>query len=236
MQGFLPVFGNSIKADEAPERLRESFHPLAFCAELIDQVRPAILTTLGLTVLTGCIFPLLLFAIACPLFPRQVKGSLVTRDGVAVGSELVGQAFTKPEYFHSRPSAAGSGYDGTASGGTSLGPNNSKLINGEENFAGIRQLAEEYRRENALPPDAPIPIDAVTRSGSGLDPHISVPNAVLQVPRVARSRGLREEVVGHLVAEYTEGRQLGIFGEPRVSVLMLNLALDQIKQVAPAGR
>jgi K+-transporting ATPase ATPase C chain len=224
------------KADQASEVLSESFPALASCAKLIDQVRPALLAALGLTALTGCIFPLLLFAIARPLFPGQAKGSLVTRDGVAVGSELVGQTFTGPEYFHSRPSAAGSGYDGTASGGTSLGPNNPKLINGGENFAGIRQLAEDYRRENALPPDAQIPIDALTRSGSGLDPHISPQNAALQVPRVARSRGLSDEVVRHLVAEHTEGRQLGILGQPRVSVLMLNLALDQLKQFAPVGR
>jgi K+-transporting ATPase ATPase C chain len=183
---------------------------------------------LVLTLLTGCAFPLLLFAIAWPFFPRQVRGTLVGRGGVVIGSELIGQEFTRPEYFQSRPSAAGSGYDGTASGGTSLGPNNPKLVNGSADFAGIRQLAEEYRQRNGLAPDAAVPIDAVTRSGSGLDPHISLANALRQVPRVARARGLSEEVVRRLVMDHLEGRQLGFLGNPRVSVLELNLGLDRV--------
>ena len=131
-----------------------------------------------------------------------------------------------------RPIAAGSGYDGTASGGTNVGPNNPKLRNGAGDFAGIRQLAEEYRQRNGLAPDAPIPIDAVTRSGSGLDPHITPANAALQIVRVARARGLSEETVRRVVANHTEGPQLGFLGKPRVSVLELNLALDQVsKQV-----
>ena len=206
----------------------ETWPPSSSPAKLGEQLRPAILSVLVLTVLTGCAFPLLLFAIARPLFPRQVRGTLVRRDGVVIGSELIGQEFTRPEYFHSRPSAAGSGYDGTASGGTNLGPNNPRLVNGSANFAGIRELAEEYRQRNGLASDAALPIDAVTRSGSGLDPHISLANALLQVPRVARARGLSEEDVRRLVTDHLEGRQLGFLGNPCVSVLELNLALDQI--------
>jgi len=208
--------------------------PPAFKAKLTDQLRSAILATIGLTLLTGCIFPLLLFAISHMLFPHQAKGSLVIRDGAIVGSKLIGQAFTSPKYFHSRPSAAGSGYDGTASGGTNRGPNNPKLINGSADFSGIRQLAEQYRIQNELPPDALIPIDAVTRSGSGLDPHISPENAALQIFRVARARSLDEEVVRRVVLEHTEGPQLGFLGRPRVSVLELNLALDNLKQTDPS--
>jgi K+-transporting ATPase ATPase C chain len=174
----------------------------------------------------------LLFAIAGHLFPRQTSGSLVSRSGAVVGSELIGQEFTRPEYFHSRPSAAGAGYDGTSSGGTNLSPNNPKLTNGGAGFAGVRQLAEEYRLRNGLARDAPVPIDAVSRSGSGLDPHITPANAWLQIPRVAHARGLSEEVVRHLVADHTEGPQFGFLGNPRVSVLELNLALDRMRSRA----
>jgi K+-transporting ATPase ATPase C chain len=176
-----------------------------------------------------------LFAIAGPLFPRQSQGSLVMRGGVVAGSKLIGQSFTRPEYFQCRPSAAGGGYDATSSGGTNLGPNNPKLTNGTANFAGIRQLVEEYRKSNGLAPDAPVPVDAVTRSASGLDPHISTANAALQVRRVARARGLREESVGRLVAEYTEGPQLGFLGNSRVWVLELNLALDRFSSEAASA-
>ena len=199
-------------------------------AKLREQIRPAILSVLVLTVLTGCVFPLLLLAIARPLFPRQTGGSLVTRSGAAIGSALIGQEFIRPEYFQSRPSAAGNGYDGTASGGTNLSPNNPKLVNGSSDFAGIRQLAEAYRQRNGLASDATIPIDAVTRSASGLDPHISLANALLQVPRVALARGLSEELVRRLVTDHLEGRQLGFLGNPRVSVLELDLALDQMEK------
>jgi K+-transporting ATPase ATPase C chain len=185
---------------------------------------------LVLTLLSGGVFPLLLFAIAWPLFPRQAGGSLIRRDGAVIGSRLIGQEFTWSQYFQSRPSAAGSGYGGTASGGTNLGANNPKLVNGSADFAGIRQLAEEYRQRHSLAPGAPIPIDAVTRSGSGLDPHISLSNALLQVPRVARARGLSEDVVRHLVTDHREGRQVGFLGTPRVSVLELNLAIDQMEK------
>ena len=215
------------ESDEPPETWAA---PPPSQAQLREQIRPAILSVLVLTVLTGCVFPLLLLAIAWPLFPRQAGGSLVRRGGAVIGSELIGQEFTRPEYFQSRPSAAGSGYDGTASGGTNLGPNNPKLVNGSSDFAGVRQLAEAYRQRNGLDSDARIPIDAVTRSASGLDPHISLANALLQVRRVARARGLGEEVVRRLVTDHLERRQLGFLGNPRVSVLELNLALDQMEK------
>ena len=202
-------------------------------ANLAAQLRPAVLSVLVLTLLTGCVFPLLLFAIARPLFPHQSGGSLVTRGAVAIGSELIGQEFTRPEDFQSRPSAAGSGYDGTASGGTNLGPNNPKLRNGAADFAGIRQLAEQYRERNGLAPDAAVPIDAVTRSASGLDPDITPANATLQIPRVARARGVSEDAVRRLVASHTKGPQFGFLGNPRVPVLELNLALDQSLNQGP---
>jgi potassium-transporting ATPase KdpC subunit len=205
-------------------------------AKLGDQIRPAILSVLVLTLLTGCVFPLLLAAIGRPLFPRQAGGSLLTRGAAVIGSDLIGQEFSRPEYFQSRPSAAGKGYDGTSSGGANLGPNNPKLKNGGADFTGIRQLAEEYRRRNNLGPDTPIPIDAVTRSASGLDPDISPANAALQIPRVARARGINEEAVRRLVAEHTKGRQFGFLGNPRTPVLELNLALDQMQQSGPAPR
>jgi K+-transporting ATPase ATPase C chain len=195
-------------------------------ARLGEQVRPAILSVLVLTLLTGVAFPLLLAAIGRPLFPRQASGSLVKRGGVVIGSELIGQEFSRPEYFQSRPSAAGNGYDGTSSGGTNLGPNNPKLKNGAADFAGIRQLAEDYRQRNGLAPDTEIPIDEVTRSASGLDPDISPANAALQTARVAQARRLPVDEVRRLVLAHTEGRTFGILGEQRVNVLELNLALD----------
>ena len=210
-------------------------------ARLREQLRPAILCVLVLTLLTGCVFPLVLFAIGRPLFPHQASGSLRTRDGALIGSALIGQEFTRPEYFQPRPSAAGTsaagtsvgnGYDATSSGGTNLGPNNPKLTNGAADFAGIRQLAEEYRTRNGLASDALIPIDAVTRSGSGLDPDITPENAALQIARVAQARGMSEETVRRLVADYTVGPQFGFLGNPRVSVLDLNLALDQMPKGA----
>lgn len=217
-----------MSSSEVPgERPAAALFPEAPRAGLSAQVRPAILSVLVLTLLTGCVFPLVLFAIGRPLFPRQASGSLVTRRGVIVGSGLIGQQFTRDEYFQARPSAAGAGYDATSSGGTNLGPNNPKLRNGAADFAGIRQLAAEYRKRNGLSPDAEIPIDAVTRSGSGLDPDISPENAALQVPRVAHARGITEDAVRLLVAKYTQGPQLGFLGKRRVSVLELNLALDQ---------
>jgi K+-transporting ATPase ATPase C chain len=195
--------------------------------KLHEHLRAAFASVISLTLLTGCIFPLVLFALGRLLYPSQAAGSLVKRCGGIIGSRVIGQDFTRPEYFHPRPSAAGAGYDGALSGGTNLGPSNRKLIEG------VRQLAEDYRRTNGLPADATVPIDAITCSGSGLDPNISPENAALQVPRVARARGLSEDVVRGLLARHTQGRQLGFMGSPRVSVLDLNLALDRAASLTP---
>jgi K+-transporting ATPase ATPase C chain len=202
------------------------------------QLLPALRATIVLAALTGLIFPLVMTGIAQALFPEQANGSLIVgKDGKVIGSRLIGQRFTRPEYFHPRPSAAGSGYDATASSGTNLGPTSRKLIAGvpddpatketDESYAGVRQLAEAYRKENGLPAGARVPVDAVTRSSSGLDPHISPANAALQAPRVARARNMTPDAVMDQVRQHTEGRTFGILGEPRVNVLMLNLALDQ---------
>ena len=199
-------------------------------------LRTAIVMVLAFTVLTGLVFPLAITAAARVLFPHQAEGSLVRAGDRVVGSELIGQNFAGPGYFHPRPSAAGAGYDAGASGGTNLGPPSAKLLKGvpddpktpdtDESFAGVPQLAEAYRQANGLPAGAPVPADAVTRSASGLDPHISPANATLQGARVARARRLPEDAVRRLVARNTEGRTLGFLGEPRVNVLRLNLALD----------
>jgi K+-transporting ATPase ATPase C chain len=194
-------------------------------AALAPQIRSAILSVLVLTLVTGVAFPLVLFALARPLFPHQAGGSLLRRGGTVVGAEWVGQDFSGPGYFHPRPSATG--YDARTSGGSNLSPANPKL------HQEVRQRLHDYRRRNDLPPDSPVPIDAVTGSGSGLDPHISPANAALQVHRVARERRLGEAVVRQLVAAHTRGRQLGFLGEPRVAVLPFNLALDAI---APPAR
>ncbi len=205
---------------------------------MLKQLRPAIMSVLVFTILTGLIFPFAITGIAQAIFPKQAKGSLIQQDGKVIGSELIGQNFALPGYFHPRPSNAGSGYDAANSSGTNLGPTSDKLINGIHkktadgkddpgNFDGIKDLAEAYRKENGLSADAPVPADAVTRSASGLDPHISPANAALQVSRVAKARGLTEEAVKKIVAENTAGRQLGILGEPGVNVLKINLELDK---------
>jgi potassium-transporting ATPase KdpC subunit len=189
---------------------------------MLRQLKPAILSVLVLTVLGGLLFPGAITAVGQAFFHHQANGSLAERDGRIVGSELIGQSFGAPVYFHPRPSAAGAGYDASASSGTNLGPTSRKLIDG------IRDLAAAYRRENGLPEGAPVPPDAVTRSASGLDPHISPANAGLQAARVAKARQIPEETVRRLIRENTQGRQFGILGEPRVNVLELNLALDRL--------
>ena len=190
---------------------------------------------LVLSFVTGGLFPLVLFAIGVVLFPYQAGGSLTLLGGAVVGSRLIGQDFTGPEWFQPRPSAAGNGYDGTASGATNLAPDNPRLKEGAAGFAGIRELAAQYRRRNGLTADTPIPIDAVTRSGSGLDPDISPASAYLQVARVAKVRKLEESAVRRLVAEHVVQPQLGFLGEPRVPVLELNLALARLQQQAASA-
>ena len=175
--------------------------------------------TLATTVLLGIVYPLVVTGLAQLLYPRQANGELIRQpDGTVIGSSLLGQPFTSPGYFHSRPSAAGpAGYDPMASGGSNLGPTNKVLIDR------VSSSAQSLSAENA---DAPIPVDLATASGSGLDPHISPASAEFQVPRVARDRGMKENEVRALVAKHTEQRQLGFLGEPRVNVLELNIALD----------
>jgi potassium-transporting ATPase KdpC subunit len=184
-----------------------------------SEIRPAILITLFLTAITGILYPLAMTGLAQVVFPHQANGSLMVEGGQVVGSELIGQNFSGEAYFHPRPSAAGTnGYDATASGGSNLGPNDAGLLKRIGDSA--RQLAQER-------PGAPIPVDLVTTSGSGLDPHISPAGAELQVARVAKARSLSADAVRDLVRANTEGRQFGILGEPRVNLLLLNLALDR---------
>jgi len=187
---------------------------------------------LVLSLVTGAVFPLVLFAIGVFLFPYQASGSLTLLREAVVGSSLIGQDFTGPEWFQPRPSAAGKGYDGTASGASNLAPTNPALKEGASGFVGIRELAAQYRRRNGLAADTPIPIDAVTRSGSGLDPDISPANAFLQVARVSKVRKLEEDRLRQLVAEHVVQPQLGFLGEPRVPVLELNLALVRLQAAA----
>jgi K+-transporting ATPase ATPase C chain len=188
-------------------------------------IRPALVLTLLLCLLTGLLYPGAVTGLAQLLFPRQANGSLIVRDGQVVGSALIGQTFTRPEYFHSRPSAAGAGYDATASGGSNLGPTSRRLA--DTLIAGnVARVVEEDGAERGR-----VPADMVTASASGLDPHISPANAELQVARVARSRGVAEDRVRALLRAHTEGRQFGVFGESRVNVLLLNLALDSLAPV-----
>ncbi len=188
-----------------------------------NQLRPAILVTLVLMVITGLVYPGLVTAVAQLLFPRQANGSLVVVNGQVVGSELIGQQFARAEYFHARPSAAGGGYDDTLSSGTNLGPTSAKLAD-----TLIAQAVDSaVKLDSAV--KGRVPADLVTSSGSGLDPHISPASAELQIARVARARALDPALVRSLVARFTERRQFGLLGEPRINVLKLNLALDGIR-------
>ena len=185
-----------------------------------QQIRPAIVMTLVLCLITGFIYPGIVTGIAQTIFPRQAKGSLVEVNGQIVGSALIGQTFTQPYYFHSRPSAAGAGYDATASAGTNKGPTDRKLA--DTLLAGY--IDDVVADDGAV--RGQIPADMVTASASGLDPHISPANARIQVARVAGARGAAPVDIQDLVNARTEGRQFGFFGEPRVNVLLLNIALD----------
>jgi|UniRef100_A0A7V6DNW1 K+-transporting ATPase ATPase C chain len=191
--------------------------------ELWREVRRAALIMLGLLIILCGLYPLAVWGVAQVAFPDRANGSLVKARGQVVGSRLLAQNFAGPHYFHPRPSAAGAtGYDGASSGGSNLGPLSRQLI--EQ----VKERVENYRTENNLPAGTLIPADAVTASGSGLDPHISLRNAGLQAGRVARARNLREDQVAALIKHYTEGRGWGFLGEAGVNVLQLNLALDAL--------
>lgn len=185
-----------------------------------NQLRPAVVMTITLCVITGFVYPGIVTALAQAAFPRQANGSLITVNGRVVGSALIGQGFSRTEYFHPRPSAAGTGYDATASAGTNKGPTDRKLADTLIVDAVDRAVKNDGARRGS------IPSDMVTSSASGLDPHISPANAVLQVARVARARGVDSAQVRAVVDRHVEGRQLSLFGEPRVNVLLLNIALD----------
>ena len=240
---------------------------------MIKELGPGFRLTLIFTILTGLLYPAVMTSVSELIFPKQANGSLVSLNGKVVGSSLIGQTFTKPEYFHPRPSAAGNGYDATASGGTNLGPTSAKLLHGTTkmddkknevvDFDGINLRIVHYCVDNDIPYESSVPLDqfkdshgdlddvklikafndnktpllftakasippdAVTASASGLDPHISPANAEAQAARVAKARGVSADQVKQLVPQFTDRADLGFLGEPRVNVLMLNIALDQ---------
>jgi len=207
---------------------------------MLNQLWSSLRATLVFALYTGILFPLAITGVSQLALPRQANGSLIRDDaGSVIGSQLLAQGFGRPEYFHPRPSAAGSGYAGEASSGTNLGPTSKKLILGQaddpatkdinESFDGVKQLAEAYRKENGLAAGFAVPVDAVTRSASGLDPHISVINARCQVPRIARARALTQRAVQQVITRDIESRDCGFLGEPRLNVLRLNLELDRLK-------
>jgi K+-transporting ATPase ATPase C chain len=189
--------------------------------EFFSQIRGAVVSTFVLAVVCCGLYPLIVFGISQVFFHDKANGSLIVdRSGAVRGSKLLGQGFADPKYFHPRPSAAGNGYDATSSGGSNLGPTSQKLNDA------IKERIAAYRAENNLSESEPVPADAVTASGSGLDPEISLRNAELQLPRVAKARGISEDKLREAVRQHTDGRDLGVFGDPGVNVLELNLALD----------
>ena len=191
--------------------------------ELFSEIRSAVFAILVLAIVCCGLYPLVVFGISQALFHDKANGSLIVdQDGTVRGSKLLGQGFTADKYFHPRPSAAGTGYDAANSGGSNLGPTSQKLNDA------IKDRIDAYRKENGLSENEPVPADAVTASGSGLDPHISLHNAQLQIARVAKARGLSEDKLRELVQQNTDGRDVGVLGEPGVNVLQSNLALDSL--------
>jgi potassium-transporting ATPase KdpC subunit len=198
---------------------------------MLCEIRPAIVVLVALTLITGLAYPLAMTGIAQALFPRQAQGSLIERNGTVIGSELIGQQFASDKYFHGRPSATTTPdpndstktvpapYNAASSGASNLGPSNKALIDR------VQADIDKLKQEN---PSMPVPIDLVTTSASGLDPHISPEAAQFQIPRIAKARNLPEDRIRQLVADHTEGRLFGLLGEPRVNVLLLNIALDQL--------
>lgn len=187
------------------------------------QLLPALLVFATMSVLLGLVYPLVVTGVSQVAFPHQADGSIVEVDGAPVASELIGQSFDGPEWFEPRPSSAGDdGYDATSSSGSNLAPTNPELV------TAVEERVDAYRELNGLPLEVDVPVDAVTGSGSGLDPHISVANARFQAPRVAEARGLELDVVLGLIDEHTEDRPLGVLGDPGVNVVLLNLALEQL--------
>ena len=192
--------------------------------EFFSHIRGAVVSTLVLAVVCCGLYPLIVLGISQAIFRNKANGSLIVApDGTVRGSKLLGQGFVGAKYFHPRPSAAGNGYDAANSGGSNLGPTSQKLNDG------IKERIAAYRVENGLSETEPLPGDAVTASGSGLDPHISLRNAELQTARVAKARGLSEQKVHELIQRYTDTRDLGVFGDPGVNVVEVNLALDQAR-------